>query len=137
MKRIGTNLVNLIHAIPNSAIIGLFVPQEGFFGERLRSIEARAQYDGNQPAQSELEEVTSVSSVEQAVREAANILAQNLAACIASYIASRNANATIRFDPRTKELDQALRNTLKDFLPRIPVNVPFIRHGSRIVTFRT
>ena len=137
LKRIGTNLVNLIHAIPNSAIIGLFVPQEGFFGERLRSIEARAQYDGNQPAQSELEEVTSVSSVEQAVREAANILAQNLAACIASYIASRNANATIRFDPRTKELDQALRNTLKDFLPRIPVNVPFIRHGSRIVTFRT
>jgi len=137
LKRIGTNLVNLIHAIPNSAIVGLFVPQEGFFGERLRSIKAIAQYDGNQPAQSELEEVTSVSSVEQAVRKAGNILAQNLAACIASYIASRNANATIYFDPREKELDRALRDALKDFLPRIPVNVPLIRNGSTIVTSRT
>ena len=89
LQCIGTELAALIRATPSCAIIGLFVPQDGFFQERVRSIKAIAEYNGEEPNEAELKEATSSSSVEQAVGKTANRVAHTLACCIASYVAPR------------------------------------------------
>ncbi len=89
------------------------MPQDGFFQERVRSIKAIAEYNGEEPNEAELKEATSSSSVEQAVGKTANRVAHTLACCIASYVAPRAPNATIFFDPISKGADRVLHDALR------------------------
>lgn len=53
--------------------------------------------------------------------------------CVASYIGDRNFRAKIIFDPRSKKLDELLAKNLEEILPKLPINVPLIPHGTAIV----
>lgn len=134
LEGIGRDLTDMLCGIPGAAIIGLFVPQEGFFGEKVRSVEAIAKYDLQSPDPAEIEEITSATAVDEAVRTAANSLAQTVGGCIAAFSASRAPSATVYFDPRTSSLDLALQKGLESFLPLMPIDVPAVRHGDAIVT---
>lgn len=133
---VGKRIVELLASVPGCSIVGLCVPRDGFFAEQLRSIKAIAQYDGKIPAANELDSVLAATSIEHAVRNAANSLAQNLAFCVGNHVAARNACATMYFDPRSESIDRELREALTLHLPKTLVNAPFLRHGDKIVTVR-
>jgi len=64
---IGPKVVDLVKKISGSAVLGLFVPRDGYFGEKTRGIRAAAYYQGKEPPAKELAEVTAEPAVEQAV----------------------------------------------------------------------
>lgn len=134
LEKIGSMLVELLGKIRDAKLIVLYVPQEGFWSEQERSIKAVAEYESTVPDDNELKNVYSDESFQKAMRNAVSKLAQTVAACIAQHIASRNSTATIYFDPRTKVIDAELRAELGNFLPNMPVNVPFFRQGDSILT---
>jgi len=131
---IGPKVIDLLKKIPGSAVLGLFVPRDGYFGEKTRGLKAAAYYQGEEPPAEELADVTSELAVEQAVGVAANELASTLAGCIACYVAGRGCTATVILDPIAAEADQPLLDALHDLLPRIPLNMPHIRHSDAVVT---
>jgi hypothetical protein len=112
----------------------MFMPRDGYFGEKTRGIRAAAYYENKQPAPEELVDVLTKSSVEQAVGEAANELATTLAGCIACYVTGRGCTATVVLDPIAAKADQKLLDALQYLLPKIPLNMPHIRHNDAIVT---
>ena len=130
----GSRVVKLLDEIPEACVLGIFVPQSGYFGEKRRSIKAVSHYKGSTPSDAELERVESTNSINDAVRHAANDAARLIASCVSSFVGSRGAFAKIVFDPRIKQLDEALVSGLEATLPNIPGNVPLFRHGDAIVT---
>jgi Protein of unknown function (DUF3800) len=134
LERVGSRVVKLLSEMPESRVIGVFVPRAGYFGEKTRSIIAVSHYKGSEPNEDELRRVESTTSVEAAVRNVPNNLAHLIASCVSSFVGYHAAFAKIVFDPRSKQLDEALVAELETFVPRIPVNVPLIRHGDAIVT---
>jgi hypothetical protein len=134
LECVGPKVVALLSGIPGSTLLGLFMPRDGYFGEKTRGIRAAAYYEGKQPEPDELAQVMSNSAVEEAVGEAASELASTLAACIACYVAGRGCSATVILDPIAATVDQPLLDALRDFLPRIPHEMPHIRHNDTVLT---
>jgi hypothetical protein len=133
LERVGSKMVEFFRQTPDVAVIGIFVPRSGYFGERRRSIEAVSHYSGKPASELELTSVESPESIEEAVRTAGDGLAHVIASCIANYIGAQSASATIVFDPRSKEQDQPLIRELEALLPKTPIDVPCLRHGDAIV----
>lgn len=134
LERVGPRVMKLLGEIPDAHVLGIFVPQSGYFSEKRRSIEAVSHYKRSTPSEAELERVESTDSIEDAVRHAGNDAARLITSCISSFVGWRGAFAKIVFDPRIKRLDEALVSGLEATLPNIPVNVPLFRHGDAVVT---
>ncbi len=60
-------------------------------------------------------------------------ISKTIAICVGNYIGSRNARATIVFDPRSESLNDQLAQQLNNLLPKLPVQVPLISHGGSLV----
>ena len=134
LEHIGSRIVKLLAEVPGARLLGIYIPQGGYFGEKRRSIAAVSHYGGTTPSDAELRRVDSAESVEAAVRDVPNQVAHLIASCVASFVGSHASFAKIVFDPRSKQLDDALAAELQKFLPSIPANVPLIRHGDAVVT---
>ena len=133
LENIGRELANLINSIPDCAVLGLFVPQEGLFEEKHRTIKAVAHYDHREVDQTEVTKITSEKSIEKAVSEAPDILAQTMANCIAQYIIANGAKGIIYFDPRSEKQNKILYDHLINLLPITPTNIPQLKHSDAIV----
>ncbi len=133
LERVGHGVNELLAALPSSAVILLYVPSEGLIQEEVRVVRALAHYAKSTPTKSELQEASSPEKVEAAVRGAVSRMAQTIAAAVANFLGSRNLRAEIRFDPRSKKLDEELHADLTRFLPLIPINTPLIAHQDAVV----
>jgi len=134
LERVGRAVAELIQSIPGCAVLAIYVPRSGLFGERRRSLRAVGHYKGESPTAETLAELESTPAVELAVREAANQLAHALICCVGNHIAARNATARILLDPRNKRVDEPLIKTLNELLPTTPVNAPLVPHLEAIVS---
>jgi hypothetical protein len=134
LDRVGREVAELIKSIPDSAVIGIYVPQSGLFGERLRALRAVGHYSRQPPTEEELTAVESTEAVEAAVRDTTNQIAHTIASCVGSYLGSRNLSGRIVFDPRSRRADEPLIKVLEEILPKTPINAPLIMHQDRVVT---
>jgi hypothetical protein len=133
LERIGLRVVALLREFPEARIVGIYVPQRGYFGEKKRSIIAVSHYGKTRPNDADLQRVDSTDSIEAAVTEVPNNLAHLVASCVSSFVGSHAASAKIIFDPRSKELDEGLEAKLENFVPSIPIKVPLLKHAAAIV----
>jgi hypothetical protein len=134
LDRVGRRVADLIKSNPGCAVLTLYVPQSGLFGEERRSLYAVGHYEKKPPTAEELAAVASPKAVEEAVRETANKLAHTLIACVGNYLHGRNASGKVVLDPRNKRLDEPLVKTLEALLPATPVSAPLIPHLDALVT---
>lgn len=134
LERVGRGVADLINRIPSSAVIAIYVPRSGLFGERLRSLRAIGHYEKQPPTEEELAAVDSKEAVEAIVGKAANGIAQTIAVCVGHYLGSRNLSGRVIFDPRNKNQDEPLLKALQEHLPLTPINQPLIPHQDRVVT---
>lgn len=134
LDRVGRRVADLIKSIPGCAVLTIYVPQSGLFGEERRSLHAVGHYEKKPPTAEELAAVESPEAVEEAVRQTANKLAHTLIACVGNYLHGRNATGKVVLDPRNKRLDEPLVKTLEALLPATPVSAPLIPHADAVVT---
>lgn len=134
LERVGQGVADLIHQIPSSRILGIYVPRSGLFGERRRALRAVGHYTKEAPSPAELGAVESTAAVEAAVRGTVNHIAQTIAVCVGNYLGAHNLTARIIFDPRNRRADEPLAEALADILPRLPINAPLIPHQDAVVT---
>jgi len=134
LDRVGREVAALIKSIPECAVIGIYVPSSGLFGEKLRALHAIGHYSKQAPTMDELEAIESPEAVEKGVRETTNQIAQTVASCVASYVGSRNLSGRIVFDPRNRRADELLVKVLEEILPKTPINAPLFMHEDRVVT---
>lgn len=134
LERVSRKVAELIKSISGCAVLAIYVPRSGLFGEQRRSLHAVGHYEGKMPTANELAAVESTEAVEEAVRETANNLAHTLIACVGNYLAARNATGRIVLDPRNKRADEPLVKALEDLLPKMPVNAPLIPHLDAVVS---
>lgn len=134
LERVGRQVAELIKSIPGGAVLAIYVPRSGLFGEHRRSLQAVGHYERKPPTTEELAAVESTQAIEEAVRETADKLAHTLIACVGNYLAARNVTGRIVLDPRNKRVDAQLVKALEDLLPRMPVNAPLIPHLDAVVS---
>lgn len=63
LQRIGSRIVTLLADVPGARLLGIYIPQGGYFGEKRRSIAAVSHYGGTTPSDAELRRVDSAESV--------------------------------------------------------------------------
>jgi hypothetical protein len=134
LERVGRRVAELIKSIPGCAVLAIYVPRSGLFGEQRRSLQAVGHYESKPPTAEELAAVESTKAVEAAVRTTADHLAHTLIGCVGNYLAARNATGRIVLDPRNKRADAPLVKELEHRLPAIPVNAPLIPHLDAVVS---
>ena len=66
LDRVGREVAALIKSIPECAVIGIYVPSSGLFGEKLRALHAIGHYSKQAPTMDELEAIESPEAVEKA-----------------------------------------------------------------------
>ncbi|HTI72082.1 MAG TPA: hypothetical protein VMF06_19055 [Candidatus Limnocylindria bacterium] len=134
LERVGRGISDLICSLRSSAIISIYVPSEGWLQEPVRAVRALASYANTSPTPADLSNATSHDKVEAAVRESVTRLAQTVAFAVGQFLGSQNFAGEIWLDPRSKKLDDDLRQQLVKFLPLTPIHVPLIPHAGTIVT---
>lgn len=134
LERVSRRVTDLIKSIPGCAVLAIYVPRSGLFGEQRRSLHAIGHYERRQPTAEELAAVESTEAVGEAVRETADNLAHTLIGCVGNYLAARNITGRIVLDPRNKRVDEALVKAMEAVLPKTPVNAPLIPHLDAVVS---
>lgn len=132
LGKVGKAILDLINSIPACRIMSLYAPQTGYWGEKLRSIEAVAKYDKKEPDSVELRDAVSEETVENGMNSSKHRMFTTLTACVAQFLYPHRAR--IFFDPVQEHLDNELVEGLKDFIPRIPVKGPQFRRGDSVLT---
>jgi hypothetical protein len=133
LKVVGEQISDLLKSSSDIAVIGYYMPREGFFGEKVRSIRAVDHYQKKESDPAEISEVLSEENIEIAVKDAANQLAEALANMVSYYIANTGSTGTLIFDPRTTQADDRLLDSLRHKISILPLGSPHVRHNQAIV----
>lgn len=134
LERVGRGVAELINRIPSSAVIAIYVPRSGLFGEKRRVMQAIGHYRKDPPKADDLDNVESPEAVEAAVGEAVDGIAQTISTCVGGFLGSRNLSGRIIFDPRSKKRDERLLKALEEHLPNTPLNPVLLPEGNCVVT---
>jgi hypothetical protein len=134
LECVSHRIAELIKSISGCAVLAIFIPRSGLFGEQRRSLHAIGHYDRNPPTAEELAAVESTEAVEEAVRKTVDNLARALTACVGNFLVARNATGRIVLDSRSAQEDEKLMKALTELLPKMPVNVPLIPHLDAVVS---
>ena len=134
LGKIGPFLSKFLTGTPGVALIVLYVPSDGYFSEKARTIGILDYYKGKVSNSADIARTRSDEEVEKAVREAWRSFAFTLAACVAQYIVSVSGKAKLFFDPVNAEHDHPSFAMIEEILPKIPIEVPLLRHRDKILT---
>lgn len=133
---IGKCIIQLIYAIPDCYVVGLYVPREGLFSEKKRSIKAVSIYGKSSPDPVELSEVKSEDSIEKAVRNVVSEMTRTVIFCAGTFCAHRNSSAHFILDPRNSGTDAKLIEEIGKILPKLFKNrLRFIIGDSLVTTY--
>jgi len=134
LGKVGPFLSKFLTETPGVAVTVLYVPSDGYFSEKARTVGILDYYKGKVSNIADIVRTRSDEEVEKAVREAWRSFAFTLAACVAQYIVSINGKAKLFFDPVNAEHDHPSFAMIEEILPKLPIEEPLLRHGDKILT---